>query len=158
MAKVAARLTRLRSQTRFSIGGHPRALAQPSVAPSGLGRGDHLGDAAVGVASEQRPDVLPHPRSANLASDAIRILRCRELKDQDQVRLIDLRDTRGERSCIDHELHPASGRFDGCIRQWFTQTKVVDNDVQPLDAIAYGVRVLRGSFRDTRAAERVAVR
>ena len=76
---------------------HERALGQARFAQSGLSRGDHFANAALRIAGEERADVLSHPGRANLARDAIRVFRCRELQDQDQMRVIDLRNTRGER-------------------------------------------------------------
>jgi hypothetical protein len=116
---------------------------QPSGAPSDLGRGDHFGDASLGVAGEQRPDVLPHPRSANLTSDAVRVLRGREVEDQDQVCVVDPRETRCERACIDHELHPLPRRLNGRIGHRFAQTEVVDDNVQLVDVIACSAYLLR---------------
>lgn len=55
--------------------------------------------------------------------------------------LIDLRGTRRERSCIDHELHSVPRGFDGCIRHRLAQTKVVDDNVQRVEAIARYVRL-----------------
>jgi hypothetical protein len=113
-----------------------RAPAPPNVAPSGLGGGNHFADAAIGVAGEQRSDVLPHPRSTDLAGDAIRVLRCRELENQNQVRLVDLRHPRRERTRIDHELHPRPRRVDGRIGDRFAQTEMIDHNVHDFDAIA----------------------
>ena len=75
-----------------------RDIAEPQCeserCSSDRGRDDHFREAPLGVAGEQRPDVLPHPRAANLAGNAIGVLRCRELEDQDQVCLVDLCDPR----------------------------------------------------------------
>ena len=107
---TAARLAsqgRLPGRRRGSLGG----LAQPSVTPSSLGRGDHFGDAALGVAGEQRPDVFSHPRSTNLTRHAIRVLRRRELKDQDQVRSAP-RFLQSFSACSPApECHPLQGAF-----------------------------------------------
>ena len=40
--------------------------------------------------------MLSHPRPTDLAGDTIRVFRRRELENQDQVGLIDLRDVSGE--------------------------------------------------------------
>ena len=88
--------------------------------------------------------VLPHPWSPNFSGDAIRILRCRELENQDQVRLVDLRDTSRERACVDHELHAVPRRLNGRSRHRFAQTEVVDDNVQQLDAIACRKYLLAG--------------
>src|SRR5204863_3150977 len=82
--------------------------------------------------------------SANFTRNAISILRCRELEDQNQMSLIDLRDTSRERACIDHELHPIPRRLDGRFRHWFTQTEVVDDDVQHTNATPWDVCLLGG--------------
>jgi hypothetical protein len=82
--------------------------------------------------------------SANFACDAIRVLGCRELENQDQVRLIDLRDTGREPACIDHELHSLLRCLDGRVRHRFAQTEVVDDNVHQVDAIACRDYLLRG--------------
>ena len=48
-----------------------------------------------------------------------------------------------QRTRIDHELHPGSRRFDGCIRHRFTQTEVVDDYVHIADAIACSASLAR---------------
>jgi hypothetical protein len=63
------------------------------VVPSGFGRGDHFADAAVGVTGKEWPDVLSHPRAANLLRDAIRILGGGEFENQDQLGLVDPRNS-----------------------------------------------------------------
>jgi hypothetical protein len=136
--------------------GHSGTLAQASDAQSGFSRGDHFGDASLGAAGEQRRDVLPHPGSANLARNAIRVLRCRELQDQDQMRLIDLRDSRREGARIDHELHPLPRRLDSRIGHGLAQTEVVDDNVQGVDAIAWSVRLTWARTRERSADEAAA--
>ena len=82
---------------------------------SGFSRGDHFADAALGVASEERPDVLSHPWSAHVARNAIRVFRPGELEDQDQMSLIDLRDASRERACIDDKPHTRPRCLHGCV-------------------------------------------
>jgi hypothetical protein len=93
---------------------HSGTLAHASFALLGFSRGDHFADAALGVASEQRPDVLSHPWSADLARNAIRVFRPGELEDQDQMGLIDLRDASRERTCIDDKPHTLPRCLHGC--------------------------------------------
>ncbi len=59
------------------------------------------------------------------------------------MRLIDLRDTRRERACIDHELHPLPRRLDGRIGDRFAQTEVVNDNVHNFEAIACSACLLR---------------
>lgn len=93
------------------------------------GRGDHFADAALRVAGEQRPDVLAHPRSADLTRHAIRVLRRRELENQDQVRLVDLRDAGPECACSSREPYTLAQRLDGRVSYRIAQPKVIDDDV-----------------------------
>jgi hypothetical protein len=121
---------------------HCGTLAQPSVALSGRGRGDHVADAALGVGREQRPDVLAHPRPADLARHAVSVARLRELEDQDEVRLVDLRDASGECARIDREPHPLLQRLDGGVGDRSAKTEVVDDDVHGADPILAGTVLL----------------
>lgn len=105
-----------------------------AVDVSAPGRGDDFADAPLGVAGKERPNVLSHPGPADFACDAIRILGGCELEDQDQVRLIDLRDAGSECPCIDHELHPLSRRLDGRVRHRLAEMEVVGDDVHQVDA------------------------
>ena len=73
--------------------------------------------------------MLSHPGRANFARDAIRVFRCRELQDQDQMRVIDLRNTRGERPRVDDKLHTLPRRLHGRIGHRFAQAEVVDDNV-----------------------------
>ena len=82
---------------------------------SGFSRGDHFADAALRVAGEERSDVLSHPRSAHIARDAISVFSRGELEDQDQMRLINLRDTSRERTCIDDKPHTRPRCLHGCV-------------------------------------------
>lgn len=73
--------------------------------------------------------MLSHPGRANFARDAIRVFCCRELQDQDQMRVIDLRNTRGERPRVDDKLHTLPRRLHGRIGHRFAQAEVVDDNV-----------------------------
>ena len=73
--------------------------------------------------------MLSHPGRANFARDAIRVFRCRELQNQDQMRVIDLRNTRGERPRVDDKLHTFPRRLHGRIGYRFAQAEVVDDNV-----------------------------
>ena len=73
--------------------------------------------------------MLPHPRSANLARDAIGVVGSRELQDQDEVPVIDLRNTRGERSRIDNKPHSLTCRLHGRLRHRLSEAEVVDDNV-----------------------------
>jgi hypothetical protein len=73
--------------------------------------------------------VLSYPGRANFARDAIRVSRCRELQNQDQMRVIDLRNTRGERPRVDDKLHTLPCRLHGRIGHRFAQAEVVDDNV-----------------------------
>jgi hypothetical protein len=108
---------------------YERALGQARFAQSGLSRGGHFANAALRIAGEERADVLSHPGRANFARDAIRVFRCRELQDQDQMRVIDLRNTRGERPRVDDKLHTLPRRPHGRIGHRFAQAEVVDDNV-----------------------------
>jgi hypothetical protein len=143
----------LRPPSRDLLRVYERALGQARVASSGLSRSDHFANTALRIAGEERPDVLSHPGSANLARDTNRVLGGRELEDQDQVRLIDLRDTSRERACIDHKLHPVPRRLDGSVGHRFAQTEVVDDNVQQLEVnacSAYLLRDIPGRWRSRR--------
>jgi hypothetical protein len=76
-----------------------------------------------------------------------------ELQNQDQVRLIDLRDTSRERAGVDHELHALPRPLDGRIGHRFAQTEVVDDNVQEVDAIACRKYLLGGLSRNSGAAD-----
>jgi hypothetical protein len=88
--------------------------------------------------------VLAHPWSANFPRDATRVFCCRELEDQNQMCVIDLRQTSRERACIHDELHPLACRLYRRIRHRFAQTKMVNHNVQALDAIASSPFLLSG--------------
>lgn len=105
------------------------ALALGAAGSSGLGRGDHLTDAAVGVACEQRPNVLSHPRSSDRLRHAIRVARFGELEDQDDVPLVDLRDARRKCAGTDSKLDPLLQHLDGRSADWVTQSKMVDDEM-----------------------------
>ena len=59
------------------------------------------------------------------------------------MRVIDLRNTRGERPRVDDKLHTLPRRLHGRIGHRFAQAEVVDDDVHNFDAIACSVRLLR---------------
>ena len=118
-------------------------LALAEVLASGLRRGNHFADAALRVALEERPDVLSHPRPADLARDAIRIFRRGELEHQDQVSLVNLRDPSRERTRIDDKLHPLGGCPHGHVGQRVTEAEMVDHDVHEVDPIVPRVVLLR---------------
>jgi hypothetical protein len=89
--------------------------------------------------------VLSHPGSANLAGDAIGVLRGGEHEKQYQMRPVDLRDVRLARTCVDNEVHGFSRRLHGGVGYWVAQIQMVDDHVHHATLIAVvGVDGLSG--------------
>jgi hypothetical protein len=107
-----------------------------------LRRCDHFADAALRVACEERPDVLSHPRPADLPRDAVRVFRRGELEDQDEMPLVHSCDPSRERACIDDKLHPLRRCLHGRIRHRIAEVKMVDHDVHKVDLIGALLRRL----------------
>jgi len=73
--------------------------------------------------------VLPHPGSADLASDPIRVFGGLELQDQDEMPLVDLDDARSEGARVDDHPNSIRHRAQGRIGRRIPQAQVVDDDV-----------------------------
>lgn len=117
----------LRTKIRVSLRG--------GRASSGFCRGDHFAYAALRIACEERPDVLSHPRPADLPRDAVRVFRRGELEDQDQMPLGHFCDPSRERARIDDTLHPLRRCPHGPIRHRIAEVKMVDHHVHKVDLI-----------------------
>ena len=115
---------------------------------SGLSGGEHFPDAAFRVAREERRDVLAHPRSSDLARNAIRVFRQGEPEDQDQVRIVNLCEVSREPAGIDNTLHSLPRCLHRRIRYWIAQMEVVDDDMHKPDPIPCGPY---GLWRQSRA-------
>ena len=91
--------------------------------------------------------MLSHPRSAHIARDATRVSSRGELEDQDQMCLINFRDTSRERTCIDDKLHTLPCRLHGDVGDRVPEAEMVDDDVHAADLIAAACRPGRGTSR-----------
>ncbi len=73
--------------------------------------------------------MLSHPRAANVAGDAIRVVSVGEVEDQDQVPVVDHHHASGQGACLDDKPHAFLRCLNGCVRHRVTQTKVIDDEV-----------------------------
>ena len=96
---------------------------------SGLCRRDDLADAAFRVPSQQRHDVLAHPRSANLACDPGGVFRTLEHEDEDEVPVVDFGDVSGTATSVKDTPRDVRTPFDNLLGNWITQMKMVHDDV-----------------------------
>jgi hypothetical protein len=85
--------------------------------------------------------VLAHPWSSNLARYAICVFRKRERENQDQVRIVNLRNMSREPARIDNMLHGLARFLHGRVCHRLTQVQVVDDDVHERDLTLSGIRL-----------------
>jgi len=80
--------------------------------------------------------VLAHPRAADLARDAVGVLRTRELEDEDEMALIDLDDLSAQTAGAGDELHAFLESCERFLGERVTEAEVVDDHVHDSDANA----------------------
>jgi len=93
--------------------------------------------------------VLAHPRSSDLARNAICVFRQGEQEDEDQVRIVNLRNMSREPARIDNSLHGLASCLHRRVGHWVAQVQVVDDDVHEPDLTPWGHHVL---WRHSRTA------
>lgn len=98
--------------------------------------------------------MLAHPRSSDLARNAICVFRQGEQEDEDQVRIVNLRNMSREPARIDNSLHGLASCLHRRVGHWVAQVQVVDDDVHEPDLTPWGHHVL---WRHSRTAHPMLV-
>jgi hypothetical protein len=98
--------------------------------------------------------VLAHPRSSDLARNAICVFRQGEQEDEDQLRIVNLRNMSREPARIDNSLHGLASCLHRRVGHWVAQVQVVDDDVHEPDLTPWGHHVL---WRHSRTAHPMLV-
>jgi hypothetical protein len=88
-------------------------LGLPGLRCQASAGGDDLTDATFRVPSQQRPDVLAHPRAPDLTCDSGGVFRAIELEDQNEMPVVDFGNVSGTPTGIDDKPHRVL-----CLLNW----------------------------------------
>jgi hypothetical protein len=117
------------------------------LSASRVRRGDDLANATFRLPSQQRHDVLAHPRSANLTSDSVGVFWTIEHEDENEVPAVDFGNVGGPATGVYDTLHGFLRALDDLLRNWITQVQVVYDDVHEPTVSGYRKRSSTNTLR-----------